>query len=233
MADRFCKSCGVKVSEDLANCPLCGKYLLKENEKVALTKFSYPKYNFSAVQREKAVKILKNITFYAIIICVLVNLIFATRPFWFPLAIVPLFCLYMIFVHPFKHGGNLLKNLPVGAAYASFMLIFLDAYLKLNYGAKFGWATAVVVPIMWIVVILTCFIVGLSSKNFARSIVRIMPIILILSLVYLIVINVAFKGLLRWPSLVFVCAAAGWFVFSFSFKRKLFATEMKKDYHVN
>ena len=61
MADRFCKSCGVKVSQDLANCPLCGKYLLNDGEKVAATKYSYPKYNFSSVQREKAVKILKNI----------------------------------------------------------------------------------------------------------------------------------------------------------------------------
>ena len=33
MAERMCKNCGVKISTDLANCPLCGKFVLAEKDK--------------------------------------------------------------------------------------------------------------------------------------------------------------------------------------------------------
>jgi|GEM_PF-4837127 len=233
MADRFCKSCGVSVSEDLSNCPLCGKYLLGEAAQVKATKFSYPQYNFSSIQREKALKIIKNLMIYAGIICILVNLIFITEPLWFPLTVVPLFCLYMIFIHPFRHGGNLIKNMPSAAFFASVMLIFIDAYNALCYHTVFGWAFAYAVPMLWVAVIAVCAIVSFCSSNYASYIARQMPVIAILSVVYLIIKLVYFTKVARWPSLVWVCVALAWLIFALSFRKKFFADGLKKDYHIN
>ena len=233
MANRFCKSCGVSVSEDLSNCPLCGKYILKDDEKTKLTKSSFPQYNYVSIAKEKAFKIVRNIVFYAIIICVLVNLVFITKPFWFPLAIMPLFCLYMIFIHPFRHGGSFLAKLPSGVAYASLMLIFIDAHCHLCYATKLGWAIGYAVPLSWFAIILTCAIIGFSSNKLCMYYVRQVPIIVIFSVIYLIVKLVFFKDIARWPSLLFVFSAGAWWVLGASFKKKLFKDEMKKDYHIN
>lgn len=233
MADRFCSSCKVRVNEDLANCPLCGKYILKEGETIKANQFSYPKYNYANIQREKAVKIIKNVVIYAIVLITLVNLVFITHPVWFPLAVVPLYCLYMMFVHPFRHGGNLLISLPSIAFFASFMLIFLDAYIHYNYIVAFGWSYEFVVPFLWVTIIITCFIVGFTSLNFAQVIAKQIPIIGILSIIYLIVKLVAFPQLQTWPSFLFVATTLAWLIFVFSFRKKMFAQEMKKDFHIN
>lgn len=233
MADRFCKSCGVSVSEDLSNCPLCGKYLLKEGEKTKQTKYSFPQYNYISIAKEKALKIVKNIIFYAIIICVVVNLIFITNPFWFPLAIVPLFCLYMMFIHPFRHGGRFLSKIPATITYASIMLIFIDAYLHLNYHGALGWAIGYVVPLTWFAGILVCAIIGFSDNRLCLSYVRQVPLIVLLSIAYLLIKVFVFKTIATWPSLLFVLGAGAWWVLGASFKKKIFREEMRKDYHLN
>lgn len=232
MADRHCDACGVDVSSDLANCPLCGKYVLKQGESVEANKFSYPLYNYSNIQKEKTLKIIRNVVALACVICIFVNLIFWTKPLWFFYPVVSLFCLYMMFVHPFRKGGNLLKAMPESSFYLSFMLIFIDAYNHLALNLPFGWAFAYVVPWAMVAVITACAIVGLTKNKYNMSMAKRIMYIAITSIIYFLVKVFAFKNLPTWPSLIFVCVAFGWWILLVIIKPKTFAKEMRKDFHI-
>ena len=96
---KICQSCGVTVAEDLSNCPLCGKFVGDEQTKVQKTKYSYPDYAFKEiVQKNRWVKIVRSFCILASVICLLVNLIFTTSPYWFPYAIAGISVFYIIYL---------------------------------------------------------------------------------------------------------------------------------------
>ena len=232
MADRKCEDCGVFVSSDLANCPLCGKYVLSDGEQVQANKFSYPLYNYSNIHRIKALKIARNIIALVCVICVFVNLIFLTNPLWFPYAVVCLFCSYMMFIHPLRIGGSLIKSMVASSGYLSFMLIFIDAYNHLAMQVPFGWAFAIVVPWVMVAVVTICGIIAFTKNKYNVSLGKRLMYIAISSIIYFLVKVLAFKNLPTWPSLVFVCVAVGWWILVLIFKPKTIAKEMKKDFHL-
>ena len=90
---RKCSNCNVDISSDLANCPLCGKYVLDErkNETVEENKYSYPIYSMKEIHRAKWVNIIRIIFWLLGGISLLVNLIFKTKPYFFPYVITALF----------------------------------------------------------------------------------------------------------------------------------------------
>lgn len=232
MADRFCDDCKVEVSSDLANCPLCGKYLLKKGEQVEENKYSFPLYNFKYIQKEKALKLIRNLLVLAGAICLFVNLIFWTKPLWFPYALVSLFCLYMMWVHPLRQGGTYLKAMPMSTFYLALLLIFIDAYDYLVAGTKFGWAFAQAVP--WIVsaVALTCAIFALTKNKLNISLAKRVMYIAILSIAYFIIKITIFKSLPTYPSLTMVCVSVGLWVMLIMIKPKLIVKSMQKDFHI-
>ncbi len=232
MAGNRCKACNVEVSSDLANCPLCGKYVLNGNDKAKPNKFSYPVYNYSNIYKEKTLKIVRNIVIVACLICLFVNLIFGTRPYWFPYAVVSLFCIFMMFVHPFRKGGNLLKSMPASSFYLGFLIIFIDAYNHLAMGLPFGWGFSIVVPFVMVAVSTICAIISFTKNKYAISLAKRLMYIAIASVIYFLVKVLVFKNLITWPSLVFVCVSVGWWLIILIFKPKSMAKEMKKDFHI-
>ncbi|MBQ7453269.1 MAG: hypothetical protein IJS68_03275 [Clostridia bacterium] len=232
MADRFCSECNVSVAQDLSNCPLCGKYLLKKGEDTREDKFSYPIYNYSFVQRERVLKAFRLLAVLAIFLCVFINLIFITTPLWFPYAVVPIFCIYMAFVHPLRKNGNLIRRLPESSFYVSIMLIFIDAYSAIIFGRPFGWAYSIVVPLLIGAVSIVIGIIACTRNRYNMSLAKRSFYVVVASVIYFAVKVFAFRTLLTWPSVVMLCVSFGmWFLVSV-FKPTSIAKEMRKDWHI-
>ena len=118
-----CNRCGVEVAEDLSNCPLCGKFVGDENKKVQKSKFSYPDYSFKEiVQKNRWTKIVRALCILAAVICLTVNLLFKTTPYWFPYALVGIWTFYVIFIAPFTGDmAKFVKNINKLAFLSSFV----------------------------------------------------------------------------------------------------------------
>ena len=58
--DRVCENCGVFLSEDLSNCPLCGKHVLSKNKKAEQNSKSFPLYDLKFIQKTKWYNIYVN-----------------------------------------------------------------------------------------------------------------------------------------------------------------------------
>lgn len=232
MADRRCNDCGVDVSSDLVNCPLCGKYLLEKGETVEKNNYSFPVYNFESIHKEKVLKLVRNMLLLAAAICVFVNLIFWTKPLWFPYALVGTFCIYMVSVHPLRNGGNYLKAVPVSTFYLSLLLVFIDAYDYLTVGTKFGWAFAITVP--WLVtgVALVCAIIAFTKNKNSISLAKRMMYMAAMSVIYFCVKVSIFKKLPTYPSLVMVCVTVGFWLLLLMIRPKHIAKDLQKDFHI-
>lgn len=232
MAERMCKNCGVKISADLANCPLCGKFVLAENDKVEPTPSSYPIYDYTEINKERALKLIRNIAFIIAAICIFVNLIFWTTPLWVPYVLVSEFALYMMFCHPLRRGGNMLRALPMSGIYAMILLIFIDAYNALTMGLKFGWGFAIAAPCVMSAVVIACAVIAFTKNTFNMSLAKRILYVAIFAIAYFLVKVIAFPSLARWPSLVLVCVSFGFWALLMIIKPKAMAKEMKKDFHI-
>lgn len=81
MASNFCKTCNVAVESDLENCPICGKFIIKDTQPSI---FSYPKVDIGYyVKRQAVINFLKVIVFCGTIICFFINLFIGLRDPWF------------------------------------------------------------------------------------------------------------------------------------------------------
>ncbi len=229
-----CTACGVFVSDDLSNCPLCGKFVGDENIKTQKTKYSYPDYAFKEiVQKNRWVKIIRAFCLLAVAICLMVNLIFPTSPYWFPYAIAGIIVFYVIFISPFKENtARFVKNIKWTSVLLSLFFIFIDAYNSATLGYEFGWGYAITVPCVLTAITIITAIICFCSKSNEMELLADCLALFVYSIIYFLVKIFAFPELSTWPSLMYLCVAGGWFVILEIFKSKKFWKETLKKYHI-
>ena len=229
---RKCKHCDVEVSSDLTNCPLCGKYLLGVNEKPQTNKYSYPIYKMTEIYRNKWVGTVRAMFFVVSIICLIINLIWRTKPFFFPYVWAALIMIMVVFVAPFSKKRSYVRNLTWSSIILSLFLIFIDVYDYYTIGTKFGWALGYAAPFVLAGMTLAAAIICLASKRLEVDMIKSVMILFVYSIIYFCVVIFAFSGMVRWPSLVFMAVSFAWFLLLQVIKRNILWKQLEKDLHL-
>ena len=231
---RRCTKCKIDVANDLSNCPLCGKYLLNEskNEKIEVNKYSFPVYSMNDIFRAKWVNIIRIFFWLAGGICLLVNLIFKTTPYYFPYVITGLTMVMRVFIAPFSKKESYLKSITTASIVLSLFLIFVDAYDSYTLGTVFGWGMSYSAPLLLAATVVASSIICLSSRRYEIDMMKSVCILMIYSIIYFLVVMFAFPDLALWPSLVFMLVSIGWFLVLQTIKRNILWKELRKNFHI-
>jgi len=231
---RKCVKCKVDVSGDLSNCPLCGKYLLNEekDEKSEKNKYSFPIYSMNEIYRAKWVNIIRILFWLIGGICLLVNLIFKTTPYFFPYVITALVMIMRVFIAPFSKKESYTKNITTASIVISLFLIFVDAYDSYMIGTLFGWAMSYSAPLLLSATVLASSIICIVNKRHELDMMKSVGILMVYSIIYFLVVMFAFPDLALWPSLVFMSVAVGWFLILQTIKRNILWKELRKNFHI-
>jgi len=231
---RKCSHCNVDVSSDLSNCPLCGKYVLNDekNEEIEKNKYSFPIYSFNEIYRAKWVNIIRTLFWIAGAICLIINLIFKTKPYYFPYVITALVMISAVFVTPFSKKQSYVKNITKSSVIISLFLIFIDAYDYFTMGTTFGWALSYSAPMILSATVLAAAIICIVSRRHEVDMIKSVGWFTIYSVIYFLVVLFAFPELALWPSLVFMSVATGWFLLLQVIKRNLLWKELRKNLHI-
>ncbi len=231
---RKCSSCNVDVSSDLSHCPLCGKYLLddRKNEQTSVNKYSFPRVSMKEVQRAKWINIIRILFWLAAIITTAINLLWETTPYYFPYVIAALFVVMQVFIIPFSQKQRYVKKITWSAILVSLFLIFIDAYDYFTCGTPFGWALIYTVPFLLASIVIASAIICLASRRNEIDMLKSVGILMIYSIIYFLVVILAFDNVALWPSLVFTCVAVGWFLLLQVIKRNLLWKELAKNFHL-
>lgn len=231
--NRVCKNCNVQVSSDLSNCPLCGKYVLKSNQTITQNKRSFPIYSFKNFQNIKWYNITRGMFWITAIICLLVNLIFPTKPYWFPYVWALLVMVFHVFIVPLKErASEYIKDLLIMSILVSLFLIFIDAYNHFALSTKFGWSITYAGSFIMLASVVAVGFICLFTKLYESALLRNVTFMTIFSILYFLVSFLWFKHLPLWPSLSFMCGSMFVTVVLELFKRNKLIKELKKDFHI-
>lgn len=231
--DRFCSSCSVSVSSDLSNCPLCGRHILSGDQKVVENKKTLPICSLKSSQTLKWYNITRGMFWITAIICLIVNLIFPTKPFWFPYVLALLIVVFHVIIEPLKvKVSEYIKELIIMSILVSLFLIFIDAYNHFTLQTKFGWALSFAGPGTMLISVVTSCVICLCSRRYERELLRSVCFISIFSIIYFLVCFFWFKSLPLWPSLSFMCGSLFAVFMLELFKRNKLIKELKKEFHI-
>lgn len=230
---RVCSACKVEVAKDLSFCPLCGKYLLLEDgDKIEKTDAIYPDYDYTYINRGKWVKLIRNLFLDIAIICLLINILWKTEPYWFPYVFVCLFCVYWTVFEPFKRRNNYLRYLVRISIFSSFLLIFIDCYNYANFNTELGWSLAYAAPCVMTGFDLLIGILGLCSRKNDIMFCYGSIIMIFWSIVYFICKVLFFAELASWGTKMFLYAAFIITIILFTFKYQKVFKDIHKRIHI-
>lgn len=227
--NRMCINCGVEIAKDLSNCPLCGKHI-GSCEK---TNKSYPLYSLKSFQNAKWYNIIRVVFWIAGLSSIIINLVFTTKPFWFPYIIAALVMIFHVFIKPIKNNvSSYIKNLNIMSVLMAIFVIFIDSYNSYAFNITFGWAVAYVAPLIMFAGVLASGVICLTSKIYESELLRRITLQAVISVIYFIVKYFYFKNLTNWPSLVFMCTSLGLVGLLELFKRNKLIKELIKEFHL-
>lgn len=231
--DRRCSSCNVEVSSDLSNCPLCGKHITDDGQKPVANHKSYPIYDLKFVDTTKWYNVIRVLFWIAGIICVIVNLIFKTQPFWCPYVLAALVMVFHVFIEPIKVTvSSYIKNLTIMSILVSLFLIFIDAYNHFSFDSPFGWALGYVAPFIMTAGVLASTIICFCSRKHEVELMKSVSFVAVFSVIYFLVKIIFFSNIVTWPSLVFMCVSLSFVVVLELFKRHKLVKELSKEFHI-
>lgn len=231
--DRICKNCGVNVSSDLSNCPLCGKHIGLNSDKCELNKKSYPIYSLKFVHTARWYNIIRTIFWIIGITCTLVNLKYRNGAYWFPYTLAGLIMVFHVFIETIKSNvKSYIKNLTVMSVLLAVFVIFIDAYNHYAFDVEFGWAITYAAPFIMLAGVIASGIICLSSRIYESELLRRVTFLAAFSILYFLIKMFCFKGLSDWPSLVFMCTSVGMVVILELFKRNKLVKELSKEFHI-
>lgn len=230
---RECSACKVQVSADLSYCPLCGKYLLlNEGDKIEKKDSSFPDYDYTYINRGKWVRTIKTTFINASLICFLINILFGSKPYWFPYVIASLALLYLTVFLPFKRENNFLQCLVRSAVLCSLFLIFIDFYNYKMWGTIFGWSFVYAAPSVLTAFSIVIGILGLSLRKYDVLHFYASLVMILLSGIYLGLKFLFFETTPAWATLMFVCASVIVSIVLLTFKYKKVLKDMLKRFHI-
>lgn len=231
--NRYCPNCKVSVSSDLSNCPLCGKYVLKTGEQTQENPKSFPVYSFKNFQNIKWYNIIRGMFWITAIICLLINLIFPTKPYWFAYVWALLIMIFHVFIVPLKErASEYIKELIIMSVLVSMFLIFIDAYNYFVLSTKFGWALVYAGPFIMLAGVISAGFICLFTKLYESALLRSVSFMGFFSILYFLVCFIWFNNLPLWPSLAFMCGSLFVVVALELFKRNKLVKELQKEFHI-
>ncbi len=231
--DRRCNSCNVEVSSDLSNCPLCGKHVMADGQKPVANNKSYPIYTPKYVDTTKWYNVIRVLFWIAGIICIIINLIFKTKPFWCLYVIAALIMVFHVFIEPIKVTvSSYIKNLTIMSILVSLFLIFIDAYNHFSFDISFGWSLGYVAPFIMTASVLASTIICFCSKKHEVELMKNVSFVAGFSIIYFLVKVILFKNIASWPSLVFMCVSLTFVILIELFKRHKLIKELSKEFHI-
>ena len=227
--DRRCVNCGVEIAKDLSNCPLCGKHIGPREE----IKKSFPIYSLKTFQCARWFNIIR-VVFWIVGFCsIIANLVFTTKPFWFPYVLAALVMVFHVFIEPIKNNvSSYIKNLSIMSVLMALFVIFIDAYNSYAFKISFGWAVEYAAPLIMFAGVSASGIICLSSRIYEADLLRRITLLAAISIIYFIIKYFYFGNLTNWPSLVFMCVSIGFVALLELFKRHKLIKELSKEFHM-
>jgi len=111
-------------------------------------------------------------------------------------------------------------------------LIFIDVYDYYTLGTVFGWALSYTVPFLLSATVIAAAIICLVSKRNEFDSMKSVGWLMLYSIIYFLVVLLAFDNLAVWPSLVFMCVAVGWFVLIHVITHNRLWKELGRNFHI-
>ena len=191
MQDKFCSNCKVSLSSDLSNCPLCGKFCNSQEDQLVENPNSYPLYDFKTVNSIKWYNKIRGCFWIVGLICILINLIFPTKPYWFPYVFAALIMIFHVFIDPIKVSvKSYIKNLNIMSILVGLFLIFIDAYDHYTLQTDFGWSISYVSPIVMLAGVVASSFLCFFYKKQEVELLNSMSFIAIYSIIYFLILNI-------------------------------------------
>lgn len=228
-----CTNCELEVAEDLAYCPLCGRHMFKGDiPESKETPNSFPQYDFLYIYRRKWLKQLGLCLIFVGLLCIGINLMYKTDPFWFPYALIFLYALWKIVFMPFKEGQNHIKRLPASGLIIAVSLVLIDLYNHYCLGLPLGWAIVFAGPCTLALTIVVSFLIAVTTPKYDTQIIK--------GMIYLSIVNIAFfilrffvlKNMYIWPNFMALMASVISLFILFVFKRRRLVKEVNRNFHI-
>lgn len=229
---RYCTSCKTKVSKDLSFCPLCGKYLLEENEKIETNGATFPNYDYTYIRRGRWIKTVRNTFVTLALIVLLINLMFSPKVLYFPYVWTSLVYVFFVCIEPFKNKTIYLKFLVRVALLTSLFLIFIDYYDHITLKTDFGWSLSIVAPSVLTGFSVLIGLLALFNKKFEIMHFYGSFMMVIVAIFYYLINIIFFREFVDWAILMFLCASVISVLLLFTFKNKIIMKDVKKKFHV-
>lgn len=233
MREHFCQHCRVDVAEDLKYCPLCGKFVLKdEHDEAVEGGNSYPIYDLSYIYRAKWLKVVKDVLWFSAFLVVLINLLFDTAVYWFPYVLAGLFAFWKVVFLPFKEGENHIRRIPVSGLIIALLLMFIDIYDHICWGTALGWAIVFASPAVLTATTIMSLILSISTSKYDVQLIRGIVYLVIISVIVFVLRLFIFRSFAIWPTFMFlVSASASLFILLVSKKRRM-VKEINRNFHI-
>ena len=229
----FCTACKVDVSGDLKYCPLCGRFVLDdENSTAEENENSYPNYDLSYIYKAKWLKLVKDSLILVSLVALAVNLLFNINCIWFPYVFVGLYCLWSAVYYPFKEGQNHIKRIPITGFILSIAVIFVDVYNHLVFDTLFGWGVIYTAPAILTASVVVSLIISLSTNKYDTQLIRGLMYLLIVSVVAFVVELIVVKNYPLWPIFMYFLSSTISVSVLMLAKRKRMVKEINRNFHI-
>lgn len=228
-----CKNCGVIVSEDLKYCPLCGKFVLKnEKDKCEEKENSFPIYDMFYIYKEKWLKIVRAFLLLAVVLSIAINAFFYRGVLWSVYVVIGTLALWLVVFSPFNEGTNHLRRIPFSSLVIAISVILLDFFNHYQFNTPIGWGVIYTAPFVLILGIVLSFILFLVLKNYDLNYMKSNILIMIISIIYFILRLFLLTNYVLWPTFALLIVSVTNFIVLMILKKKRVIEEINRSFHI-
>lgn len=218
-----CEFCQVEIEDNKINCPLCGKCVSADAENENMF---YPKYSRVFDKREPTVKVLEKLLLLSVIICGVVDLLFAHTISWSLYVFIGAFLGWVLVLRPIKKQFNLAQILTCVVFWLTMFMLFLELYT-----ATWGWGVRYAIPCMWLGFGVATGLLTIINGYVNFEMFKPMFMILFLSVVALICL-LCFDSVVLWPTVVAFLVSVSEILLMFMFRFKRSLRSLKRDFGI-
>jgi len=151
---KYCGKCKVNVGGNREKCPLCQNELVNFDDSGKIERF--PVINKKVSKIDIVWRIFLMVSIFAIIVCFIVNYQVPSHGFWCRFVVAGVLTSWILLFVVMKKYKNILKCLFYETIIVSGFVVFWDYYTGMN-----GWSLDFVIPILFMMVIIT---MGILAK---------------------------------------------------------------------
>ena len=221
----YCDKCNVEIADNISHCPLCGRNILQENEKIDKESFvSFPDNKIWIDKRNN----LMNLLFWAVIIgtiiSIVVNLIVEHQVSfgWYVLT-GSVFVMVNV-VLPIKNKWSFSAISTVFGVTTCLYMLFIELYTH-----TFGWGLIYVIPLFLLFMTLYATTI-MFFRNYYKGFEFVVSLLVFAVFSTAIFIFNYAKGYTFWPSLASSLTSITCFVAFFIFRRRRVKRQFQKKF---